>query len=152
MATKIISTVSVPTTTLNALKGLLFSKDGGVDLTTIISDLTTADCESADLMAINVGLAFKGLKPEIDKTTRFGSDYKNLIQYDFVSYSLILDKVSIHRKIVAKWSEEKGDLCPCNDDKGYDISFSLQDWYNKETDRQLAVTTLVNRFAPKPQQ
>ena len=151
MAKTNILSVSVPTTTLNALKGLLFSKDGGVDLTAIVSDLTTADCESADLMAINVGLAFKGLKPEIDKTTRFGSDYKNLIQYDFVSYSLILDKVSAHRKIVAKWSEEKGDLCPCNEDKGYDMVFSLEDWYNRETDRSLATATLVHRFA-KPQQ
>lgn len=144
-----ISMISVPSTTLNALKGLLFSEKGEVDLSPIVSDLTTADT-NPDLMAINVGLTFRGLKPEIDTTRRYSKDYRSLVQYDFISYSLILDKVTAHRKVISKWDDNKGDLCPYKDD-GYDVSFSLSEWYGKDTESFPATNEIVKQFKKRGQ-
>ena len=99
---KQITTINVPASTLNAIKNLLFSeKEGGVDLSSIVEDLTTGN-ENRDLMAINVGLTFKGIKPKIDSTTRYSRDYQNLVEYTFISYSMIRDVVTCTRKVIAK--------------------------------------------------
>ena len=67
--------VEISAMTLNALKQLLFSEDG-VNLTNIVKDLA-AGGKNEDLSAINVGLTFKGIKPEMDMSPRWGgfNDY-----------------------------------------------------------------------------
>lgn len=144
------STISVPVSTLNAIKNLLFSeKEGGVDLSSIVDDLTIGN-ENRDLMAINVGLTFKGIKPEIDLTTRYSRDYQSLVEYTFVSYSMIRDMVTCIRKVIAKWDSEKNDLCPCEDKYPQNYTFSLNSWYNEySTDRSEPTTEIVERFAKK---
>lgn len=85
--------VNVPTTTFNALKGLLFTKSGGVDLSGIIDDLG-----GDDLTAVNVALAYNNMIPEIDKSTRFAYNWRNMYyEYVFVSYSLIRDVVKVEK-------------------------------------------------------
>ena len=89
--------VSVPSMTLNALKGLLFSDESGVDLTTIINDLTP-DESQRDLTAINVALVHKGIVPEIDKAARYEYNYGNrFYKFEFVKSSLILGTVTCMR-------------------------------------------------------
>lgn len=81
--------VEMPVTTLNCLKSMLFSKEGGVDLTNIINDLG-----GDDLSAINVALVHKGVKPQIDESPRFEHSWrKTFFRYKLVRYSLLLDKV-----------------------------------------------------------
>lgn len=89
--------VSVPSMTLNALKGLLFSNENGVDLTNIINDLIT-DESQRDLTAINVALVHKGIAPEIDTAARYEHNYGNRFsKYEFVKHSLILGTVTCTR-------------------------------------------------------
>ena len=146
-----ISTINVPVSTLNAIKNLLFSeKEGGVDLSSIVTDLTVGGANS-DLVAINVGLTFKGIKPDVDKTTRYTRDYKELVEYTFVSYSMIRDLVTYERKVVAKWDSAKNDLCPCSTD-GYLDSCSLSAWYDKATDRSVPTQELVKAWAKKEEE
>lgn len=141
------STISVPVSTLNAVKNLLFSeKEGGVNLSSIVDDLTIGN-ENRDLMAINVGLTFKGIKPEIDTTTRYQSDYRSLSELTFVSYSMIRDVVTYERRTIARWDNEKNDLCPCVDNNEVDIeTMSLNSWYDKNTDRSVPTQDLVKRW------
>jgi hypothetical protein len=143
-----VSTINVPVSTLNAIKNLLFSeKEGGVDLSPIVTDLTVGGANS-DLVAINVGLTFKGIKPDIDKTTRYTRDYKELVEYTFVSYSMIRDLVTYERKTIAKWDSAKNDLCPCSNE-GYLDSCSLSAWLDKSTDRSIPTHELVMTWAKK---
>ena len=147
MKNNLSSTINVPVSTLNAIKNLLFSeKEGGVDLSPIVNDLTVGS-DNSDLMAINVGLTFKGIKPEIDKSTRYSVDYRELVEYKFVSYSMIRDVVTCTRKVIAKW--DKNDLCPCSNSKEYTDTMSLNSWYDRETDRSIPTAELVERWAPK---
>ena len=141
------STISVPVSTLNAIKNLLFSeKEGGVNLSSIVDDLTIGN-ENRDLMAINVGLTFKGIKPEIDATTRYQSDYRSLCELTFVSYSMIRDVVTYEKRTIARWDNDKNDLIPCADNKEfYTETTSLDDWYNKTTDRSESTQELVKRW------
>lgn len=89
--------VSVPSMTLNALKGLLFSNENGVDLTNIINDLIT-DESQRDLTAINVALVHKGIAPEIDTAVRYEHNYGNRFsKFEFVKHSLILGTVTCTR-------------------------------------------------------
>ena len=146
-----VSTINVPVSTLNAIKNLLFSeKEGGVDLSSIVTDLTVGGANS-DLVAINVGLTFKGIKPDVDKTTRYTRDYKELVEYTFVSYSMIRDLVTYERKVVAKWDSAKNDLCPCSTD-GYLDSCSLSAWYDKATDRSVPTQELVKAWEKKEEE
>lgn len=141
---KKISSVSIPVTTLNALKGLLFNSEEGVDLSPIVKDLTVGN-DNEDLVAINVGLTFRGLVPEVDKTTRYSKDYRELVQYTFVSYSMIRDLVTYERKTIARWDSNKNDLCPCDSDS-YRDSISLGGWYEKSTDRSVPTQELVKQW------
>ena len=145
-----VSTINVPVSTLNAIKNLLFSeKEGGINLSSIVDDLTIGN-ENRDLMAINVGLTFKGIKPEIDTTTRYTRDYQSLVEYTFVSYSMIRDVVTCTRKVIAKWNSEKNDLCPYEDKQPQAYTFSLNSWYNEySTERYEPVAEIVERFAKK---
>lgn len=141
---KMNASVTIPATTLNALKGLLFNSKDGVDLSPIIKDLTVGSANE-DLVAINVGLTFRGLVPEVDKTTRYSKDYRELVQYTFVSYSMIRDLVTYERKTIARWDSNKNDLCPC-DSESYLDSTSLANWYEKSTDRSVPTQELVKQW------
>lgn len=92
--------VEMPIQTLNAVRKMLFSNEGGVDLTAIVNDITASD-EYRDLTAINVALAYKGVEIDIDKRPRFEYDWKNrYTRYDYVGYSLILEFVKVRRTVV----------------------------------------------------
>ena len=148
-----ISTVNVPTSTLNAIKSLLFSeKEGGVDLSPIVADLAVGDtCE--DLIAINVGLTFKGIRPNIDTTTRYVRDYQSLVEYTFVGYSMIRDIVTYQKRTIAKWDEKVGDLIPCANNKDFwTDTASLEQWYRLDTDRSVPTIELVNRWKKEDKQ
>lgn len=85
--------IQVPATTFNALKSLLFTKSGGVDLSGIIDDLG-----GDDLTAVNVALCYNKMVPEIDKSTRFAYNWRNTYyEYVFVSYSLIRGIVKVEK-------------------------------------------------------
>lgn len=89
------SSYTISAATLNCIKQLLFSQnEEGVNLNPIVQDLG-----GDDMTAINVALVFKGVKPEIDSNPRYGgySEYwKSYEKYEFVKYSLILDKVTVN--------------------------------------------------------
>ena len=142
---KKIASVSIPVTTLNALKGLLFNSEEGVDLSPIVKDLAVGN-DNEDLVAINVGLTFRGLVPEVDKTTRYAKDYRDLVEYTFVSYSLIRDLVTYERKTIARWDTNKNDLCPYEDKQAYKAFMSLSNWFDFSTDRAEATQEIVKQW------
>ena len=145
------STISISVSTLNAIKNLLFSeKEGGVNLSSIVDDLTIGD-ENRDLVAINVGLTFKGIKPEIDTATRYKADYRSLCELTFVSYSMIRDVLTYEKRIIARWDSDKNDLVPCADNKeSYNETTSLDDWYAQTTDRDEPTQELTKRWFKEP--
>lgn len=120
--------VSVPTPTLNALKTWLFSLDEeSIDLGGIIEDLG-----GEDMTAINVALAYKGIRPFIDTTSRFSRTYGNRFsRYDFKDYSLILGKVFV-TETRCRWGD-KGQEC-IDANSVYDTTLSLEDWYTYRTE------------------
>lgn len=142
---KKIASVSIPVTTLNALKGLLFNSEEGVDLSPIIKDLTVGN-NNEDLVAINVGLTFRGLIPKIDTTTRYSKDYRDIVEYTFVSYSLIRDLVTYEKKIIVRWDTNKNDLCPYEDKQAYKDSMPLSNWLDFSTDRAEPTQELVKQW------
>lgn len=85
--------VSVPMPTFNALKNLLFSADGTVDVSPIVDDLAVSE-DYKDLLAINVALVMKGIKPEIGKF-RYKKEGNLLITWELVHYSLISGIVTV---------------------------------------------------------
>jgi hypothetical protein len=87
--------VQMPTQTLNALKNMLFTNEGGVDLSNIINDIV-ADDEHRDLIAIHVALVHKGVTIDIDKATRYEHSWRNNItKHEYLGYSLILSIVKV---------------------------------------------------------
>lgn len=130
--------VEMPAVTLNAIKSLLFTDKGGVDLSNIINDLG-----GSDLTAINVALVYKGAKPQIDTRSRYEWNYgTKYYRYDFVSFSLILNKVEC--KKVAYNLLESGDA---EETGSYDTVIDLQDWLNKTTNAQDIVEIINKRKA-----
>lgn len=124
--------VEISAMTLNALKQLLFSEDG-VNLTGIVEDLA-AGGKNKDLSAINVGLTFKGIKPEMDMSPRWGNfnDYwRQYSAYTPVGYSLILDRVTYKKCEITRDKEKdewtSGKVC--------EDSMSMADWLNLTTDK-----------------
>ena len=85
--------VSIPMPTFNALKNLLFSADGTVDVSPIVDDLAVSE-DYKDLLAINVALVMKGIKPEIGKF-RYKKEGNLLITWELVHYSLISGIVTV---------------------------------------------------------
>lgn len=135
------SMVEISTMTLNALKQLLFSEDG-VDLTGIVNDLA-AGGKNEDLSAINVGLTFKGIKPEMDMSPRWGNFNEYWRQYSAyipVGYSLILDCVT-YRKCEISRDKEKDEW---TSGKAYEESMPMADWLNLTTEK-----TEVDAFVAK---
>lgn len=124
--------VEISAMTLNALKQLLFSEDG-VNLTSIVDDLA-AGGKDKDLSAINVGLTFKGIKPEMDMSPRWGnfSDYwRQYTAYTPVGYSLILDRVT-YKKCNISRDKEKDEW---TSGEVYEDSMPMVDWLNLTTDK-----------------
>ena len=117
------SSYTISAATLNCIKQLLFSQnEEGVDLNSIVQDLG-----GDDMTAINVALVFKGVKPEIDTNPRYGgySKYwKSYEKYEFVKYSLILDKVEANVTEFA-FNPETGAF---TDKELNPKFFSLEDW------------------------
>ena len=133
--------VEISAMTLNALKQLLFSEDG-VNLTNIVKDLA-AGGKNEDLSAINVGLTFKGIKPEMDMSPRWGgfNDYwRQYIAYTPVGYSLILDRVT-YKKCEISRDKEKDEWIS---GKVYEDSMPMAEWLNLTTEK-----ADVNAFVAK---
>ena len=124
--------VEISAMTLNALKQLLFTEDG-VNLTNIVKDLA-AGGKNEDLSAINVGLTFKGIKPEMDMSPRWGgfNDYwRQYTAYTPVGYSLILDRVTYKKCNISRDKEQD----KWTSDKVYEDSMPMADWLNLTTDK-----------------
>jgi hypothetical protein len=133
--------VEISAMTLNALKQLLFSEDG-VNLTNIVKDLA-AGGKNEDLSAINVGLTFKGIKPEMDMSPRWGNFNEYWRQYSAytpVGYSLILDRVTYKRCEISR-DKEKDEW---TSGKVYEDSMPMADWLNLTTEK-----TDVDAFVAK---
>lgn len=138
--------VEVPQMTLNALKGLLFGNEG-VDLSSIINDLKPNDND--ELTAINVGLVYRGLTPEIDKSTRFTNEWDTLVKWEFVGISLIMGivKIKVSRSSYSSSSNSFGEW-KTNDEiivKGFD------EWLSASTDENEIRGIIIDKFAPKTQ-
>lgn len=89
--------VKVPAQTLNAVKNILFGKEG-VDLSPIVNDLALNEKEK-DLTAINVALTFMGAKIDIDTKTRYQHSYgRNITEYVHMGNSLILGGVKVLKR------------------------------------------------------
>lgn len=141
--------VSVPRATLQALKSLLFSQDGeGVNLAPIVQDLTTGDTDE-DLVALNVGLVFKGLTPKIDTTARFGWEYYTLKRYDFVHFSLIQNTVTV--KVWDFDFDGKTNTVAKEPREGGIKTYTCEDWLEKPTLADEPMQTLISRYGTKPQ-
>lgn len=124
--------VEISAMTLNALKQLLFSEDG-INLTNIVKDLA-AGGKNEDLSAINVGLTFKGIKPEMDMSPRWGgfNDYwRQYSAYTPVGYSLILDRVTYKKCEISRDKEQD----KWTSGKVYEDSMPMADWLNLTTDK-----------------
>ena len=141
--------VNISATTLNALKQMLFSDENGVNLTTVINDLSSGLNQNTDLVAINVGLSYKGITPEIDKTTRyddFSEYWRQFYRFEFISYSLILNMVKVkpieitRQKDADEWKEKE--LEP--------RVFTLEDWMDMTTSQDEYVKK-INEKHPLPE-
>ena len=141
--------VSVPRVTLQALKKLLFNQDGeGVNLTPIVQDLVTGDTDE-DLMALNVGLVFKGLVPEVDTTSRFGWEYYTLKRYDFVHFSLIQNLITV--KVWDFDFDGSNNTVAQEPREGGIKTFTCEEWFAKPVTADEPMQTLIDRYGKKPE-
>ena len=85
--------VAIPEPTLNALKNLLFSAEGIINVTPIVDDLAISE-NCGDILAINIALVMKGMKPNIGKF-RFKKEGNLLITWELTHFSLINGIVTI---------------------------------------------------------
>lgn len=108
------ATVTISTATAEAICGLLYSENGGVDMSPIIDDLG-----GTIVHKLNVGLLMKGLKPKVD--TRMRAHCKDpRYRSVFVNYSFLLDRVDYKiqcRKDNGEWQ-----------DNWHNGSCSLSEW------------------------
>lgn len=124
--------VEISAMTLNALKQLLFS-ESGTDLSGIVKDLV-AGGKNEDLSAINVGLTFKGIKPEMDMSPcwgNFNEYWRQYSAYTPIGYSLILDRVT-YKKCEISRDKEKDEWIS---GKVYEDSMPMIDWLNLTTEK-----------------
>ena len=112
------ASVTISSATAEAICGLLYSENGGIDMSPIIDDLG-----GTIVHKLNVGLLMKGLKPKVNTNMRMritDSRYRLV----FVNYSFLLDKVDYdiqHRRDDGTWNE--------NWSSG---SCSLSEWENMD--------------------
>lgn len=133
--------ITISAAMLNCLKQIVFSQTDGVDLTHIVEDLG-----GADTVAIAVALAYKGIKPEIDTTTRFDFCGSYYYQYEFASYSILRDTVTAiptHISFNAEtqqWEKKR---------KDYDATFSLSHWFDMLTSEKDVKDRVIARLNNK---
>ena len=120
--------VQMPSSTVAALKAMLFNSAEGVDLSGIINDIAGSHA-NADLTAINVGLAFSGYKPELDKTVRvtncweYGGTVKTAVMHHI---SLITNTVEMECQ-THKYNAEKNEWTI--EDEATIETATLDQWY-----------------------
>ena len=85
--------VAIPEPTLNALKNLLFSAEGMINISPIVNDLAISE-NCKDMLAINIALVIKGMKPDIGKF-RFKKEGSLLITWELTHFSLISGVVTV---------------------------------------------------------
>ena len=127
--------------TLNAIKQMLFSEEGGVNVSPIVDDLCAGLDKNSDLVAINVALSLKGIVPEIDKTTRYGegNPWSRLYErYEFVGYSLILDRVKA-KPIMVQRDKDRDNW---EESERLTRTFTLEEWESLSTDPEEAIKTI----------
>lgn len=117
--------VTISAAMLNCLKQTIFSQTDGVDLSPIVEDLG-----GEDLTAIAVALAYKGIKPEIDTTPRFDYSGSYYVRFEFVSYSVIRDTVTVSKTFFS-YNKETKQWSP--DNQSNKQVFSLDRWLNMST-------------------
>lgn len=120
--------VQMPSSTVAALKAMLFNSAEGVDLSGIINDIA-GNHSNIDLVAINVALAFHGHKPELDNTVRIVNSWEwggTITTGKMVNLSLITNTVEVAR------TEHKYNI----ETKQWDTketgieTTNLENWYN----------------------
>ena len=85
--------VAIPEPTLNALKNLLLSAEGIINISPIVNDLAISE-NCKDMLAINIALVMKGIKPDIGKF-RFKKEGSLLITWELTHFSLINGVVTV---------------------------------------------------------
>lgn len=135
--------VKIPLMTLKALKSLLFCKEGTVDLSSIINDLSI-NKEDKDVVAINVGLVYNEIQPEIDKTTRYKKDYRRVYRYEFVDLSLILGTIKV--KVSSICYNETTKTFSDWDGNSFDDATSLEEWLGMGTDLEEEKSAVLKNF------
>ena len=85
--------VAIPEPTLNALKNLLLSAEGIINISPIVNDLAISE-NCKDMLAINIALVMKGIKPDIGKF-RFKKEGNLLITWELTHFSLINGVVTV---------------------------------------------------------
>ena len=103
--------VAVPEPTLNALKNLLFSTKGTIDVSPIVNDLAISE-NCRDIMAINIALVMNGMKPDIGKF-RFKKEGRILITWELTHFSLISGIVTV-RVSAMKYDSETKTFTDCD--------------------------------------
>lgn len=137
--------VEIPQMTLNALKGLLFNSENGVDLSAIINDLRPNPQD--ELTAINVGLVYKGLTPKIDETTRYKKDWKRLYRYEYMGLSLILGIVKV--KVACSYFNESNNTFGAWEEDDDIQMESLDEWLEMSTDIQTIKFEIIKHYGKK---
>lgn len=130
--------ITIPAMTLSALKSMLFNDKEGTDLSNIINDLSIG-VENRDLTAIHIALTHKGIKPEIDTTTRYYRDYVTLYELEYIGYSQILGTVAIKRTELKYLKKE---ITKISEDI-YNMPYTK--WLELSTDRDTLVQELIAR-------
>lgn len=139
--------VTISAAMMNCIKQVFLSVSNtdGVNLTPIVEDLG-----GDDVTAIAVALAFKGIKPEIDTTTRFDTEYSDTYaKYEFKSYSIIKDVVMV-RKTLITWNEETKHWDA--DESPREISISLYKWLIMETSAEKCMSEILAKYSDVKEQ
>lgn len=126
------STVRVPKSTLMAIKAMLFNSENGVDLSSIINDLSSVQADP-DLTAINVALVFKGISVDTGENLRFKPDYRSYYENTFESCSIILDQVAYSYK----YYRVQDDGTYKESDCGF-ATCSVSEWLDMSTELDLS--------------
>ena len=142
------ATVAVPVATLNCIRSLLFNSEDGVNLSGIVKDIAGVQ-ENEDLTAINVALAFKGIKPEIDSRPRFEQNYKSVYKWELIHVSLITGIVKYKVTSAINWKDgqwkdgeiyQQEHICP------------IDGWLNMPTDEISVKKRVEENYPFKPQE
>lgn len=113
------ASVTISSATAEAICKLLYSENGGVDMSPIVEDLG-----GTIVHKLNVGLLMKGFKPKVDTRMKMYRQKDSGYRCVFVNYSFLLDRVDYNiqcRYSDGTWNE--------NWSTGY---CSLTEWEERE--------------------